>query len=78
MDDPSIYEMELVDLWAVHSQKEDRPVLRGWAKSEADANTLMDKMRSSDEEPDDRYWVEQMTEHDYNVYKAAGVLPAEA
>jgi hypothetical protein len=77
MSEEDIYDMPTVNLWAVHSTKENRPVFRGWAASEAKARDLLERMRRTDVEPDDEYWVERMTEHDFNVYKAMGIVPSE-
>ncbi len=76
-DTPEMYEMPMVSLWAVHSSREERPVLRGWAKSEGDAESLVANLKLKDEQPEDEYWVEQMTAHDFKIYQSMGIIPAE-
>jgi hypothetical protein len=70
-----IYVVEKVALWTVHSSKANQPEMRGWARSRSEAESLERALRARDREPADEYWVEQMTRHDYGVYRAMGLLP---
>ncbi len=77
MNEEHAYHPPKVDLWAVHSAKDNRPVFRGWAKTETSARELLDRLKGKDVEQEDEYWVEQMTQHDFGVYKALGIIPEE-
>jgi sugar lactone lactonase YvrE len=65
-------------LWAVHSSKNDMPMMRAWAKSEAAANERMAELQRSDATPDDSYWVTQMTPRQIEAFKGNGFIPADA
>ncbi len=65
-------------LWAIHSDKNGMPVLRAWAKSEADANAKLNEIKSSDAAPEDSYWVTQLLAHQIEALKGNGFIPGDA
>ena len=69
---------DLGHLWAVHSSKANRPIIRGWAKSEAEAIALQKKMQQNDRVPDDEYWVTQLTPSQIDSLKESGFIPKDA
>ena len=77
IDEEQAYSPPKVNLWAVHSAKDNQPVLRGWAENETSARELLGRLKGRDAVADDEYWIEQMTRHDFGVYKALGIIPEE-
>ena len=69
---------ELGHLWAVHSTKDDRPVMRAWATSEAEAKQKADELKRTDPVPDDRYWTTRLTKHQIEAFKGNGFIPPNA
>jgi hypothetical protein len=70
---------DLGHLWAVHSEKDGMPQLRGWARSEAEAQRLLEQIRADDgERRDDQYWVMQMTKKHIEHGKNTGFIPKDA
>ena len=66
-------------LWGVHSEKDGRPVFRGWAKSKNDADTVAARIRKDDgDQPDDRYFVLPLSDEDVFNFKRVGMIPADA
>jgi hypothetical protein len=77
-EEKDIYAPEESHLWAVHSSSDERPLFRGWARSESEASTLLGQLKTTDPEPEQRYWHEPITVHDLAVYRAAGLVPEDA
>lgn len=66
-------------LWSVHSETDGMPMMRAWAKSEADANTVLEELKSSDEDAaKTEYWVLQLTNGEVSQFKASGFIPDDA
>ena len=66
-------------LWAVHSEKDHRPVFRAWAASEGEAQRKLAELRAADGGgAGTDYWVVQMTRHEVAHLQQAGLLPADA
>ncbi|MFH1810409.1 MAG: hypothetical protein ABIJ09_16830 [Pseudomonadota bacterium] len=71
--------VEYANLWAIHSEKEGRPAMCGWARSEAEAAKEMERMKKADPEPGTTsYWVLRMTRHEVDQFKQTGFIPADA
>ena len=68
---------ELTGLFGIHSQKEGMPAMRGWAKSKEAAEELLEKIKASDEVPEDEYWILEMSRAEVDSHKAVGYLPAD-
>jgi hypothetical protein len=75
--DEDIYRVPKSHLWIVSSSRE-RPLMRAWARSQPEADALAAELKRNDVEPDDAYWVEPMTQRDYDLYKSMGLLPEDA
>lgn len=70
---------DFVEMWAIHSERDAQPVLRGWAASQAEATARMERLRADDPEAaKTEYWVMQLTRGELATLKQAGVIPAEA
>ncbi len=69
---------ELASFWGIHSVKQDRPVFRGWARSEQAAAAELERIKKNDPEPDDDYWIVRMTVTEVETHKAMGTIPADA
>lgn len=70
---------KFVDYWAIHSERDGRPAMVGWARSEAEATERMEALRAEDPEASQaEYWVMRMTEPELESYRLAGVIPADA
>jgi hypothetical protein len=65
-------------LWAIHSEKDGRPVLRRWAPSEDEANRVMGELKSTDATPEDGYWITRLSSHQIEALKGNGFIPANA
>jgi hypothetical protein len=66
------------NFWGVHSEKDGKPVIRAWAKSEAEANALVGKIKAGDSIPEDEYWVTPLSERSVAMFKESGFIPADA
>lgn len=64
--------------WGIHSEKDGKPVIRAWAKSEAEANALVAKIKAGDPTPEDEYWVTPLSERSVAMFKDSGFIPADA
>jgi hypothetical protein len=63
----------------VHSSKDDRPVFRDWAKSEAAALEKLEAVKRRDaHQPDDDYWVTELTENQVRDFIRVGAIPSDA
>ena len=62
-------------IWTVHSESLQRPVMRGWARTEAGAMKLLEKFRATDPEPEDEYWLAPM--HPNEIGEFAAALPSD-
>lgn len=69
---------DFANLWAVHSETENQPTLRDWARSEQEAEARLAALRAEDADVDTEYWVIRMTTHEVTTLKDAGFLPADA
>ena len=77
---------DFADFWAVHAEREGRPFLADWAKTENDAKSKMATFATEDAEaraedpelPGTEFWVMQMTESEADSFKTAGVIPDDA
>lgn len=66
-------------LWSVHSETDGMPMMRAWAKSEAEAKALLEEMKSSDEDAaKTEYWVLPLTKGEVSQFKASGFIPTDA
>jgi hypothetical protein len=64
--------------WGIHSSKHERPVFRGWAKSEQAAAAELERIKASDPEPEDEYWIVRMSAAEVEKHKAMGTMPKDA
>lgn len=71
-------EDELVGYWSIHSSKDERPMFRDWARTEAEAEAKMAALRREEADSEDEYWVIQMTASELASYKAMGQVPTDA
>jgi hypothetical protein len=65
-------------LWAVHSEKDGRPVFRTWAKSKTDADAAAARLQADDAAKEDRYFVQPLSDEDVFNFKRVGMIPADA
>lgn len=66
-------------LWSVHSETDGMPVIRAWARSEAEAKTVLEELKGSDEDAQKTtYWVLQLTNGEVSQFKASGFIPDDA
>jgi hypothetical protein len=72
-------EHNFAEAWAVHAERDGKPWMCGWAKTEADAKAELERVSKNDEQAEEtEYWVMQMTTEELESYKAAGVISADA
>lgn len=64
-------------LFGIHSMKNGCPMMRGWAEGEDEAKALLEKIKASDHEPEDRYWIMAMTDVEVDAHRASGMLPEQ-
>jgi len=69
---------EFANCWAIHSEREQRPALCGWGRTESEANEKMKSMQASDPDKSTNYWVIRMTKGEHSILKETGFLPADA
>jgi hypothetical protein len=69
---------QFAPFWGIHSEKDEQPQLRGWAKTEDEAKQKMAEIQKDDDDADTEYWVIQMTEAEADSFKTAGVIPEDA
>jgi hypothetical protein len=70
---------EFTNLWAIHSESDNQPMFRDWAKSEDEANKRLAEIKAEDgDDADDEYWVMRMVKTEVESMKEAGILPPEA
>lgn len=70
---------DLSNLWGIHSEKNQRPVFRGWARSKGEAEKRMAEIKAEDaESADDRYWITHMTKAQVAGFKGMGAIPNDA
>jgi hypothetical protein len=63
-------------VWTVHSEREGRPTLRGFAKSKADAEALLAKLKDDDADAAmTEYWVLEITAGELDDFRQFGMLP---
>ena len=61
-------------VWTIHSEIESRPMLRGFAKTRAEAETQMGELKKVDPEPE--YWLIELTWGELRDFRDHGMLPA--
>jgi len=66
------------NLWAIHSARENRPVFRDWAPSEAEAQKKLEALRDREKNhPEEEYWVARMSQDEVRSFKTSGVIPPD-
>ncbi len=63
-------------IWTVHSEFESRPMLRGFTKTKAEAETLMATLKAED--PDaakSEYWLIELSNGALEDFRNFGMLP---
>jgi hypothetical protein len=60
-------------IWTLHSEIENRPMLRGFAKTKADAEKRMKEL--SADEPDSKFWLIELTHGELQDFRDYGMLP---
>lgn len=63
-------------VWTVHSELEKRPMLRGFAKSKAEAEKMMADLKAND--PDaaqSEYWLLELSRGELEDFRHVGMLP---
>lgn len=64
-------------IWTVHSEFESRPMLRGFAKTKAEAETLMATLKSEDaDSAKSEYWLIELSNGALEDFRRFGMLPA--
>lgn len=67
---------EKCGVWTVHSEFEARPTLRGFAKTKAEAEALMETMKSKDSDAHKtKYWVLEITHGELDDFRNFAMLP---
>lgn len=61
-------------LWAIHSTKDHKPLMRGWANSKGEAEERLAQIRATDSEPEDEYWILEMTEVEADNFRLTELL----
>lgn len=61
-------------VWTVHSEFEKRPMLRGFAKTKAEAESKMSALKHDD--PESEYWLVELTWGELQDFREVGMLPA--
>jgi hypothetical protein len=64
-------------LWSVHSSKDERPVMRAWAKTKAEAERLMQDLQRQDGGREDAYWLLELDGKAIAKYQAMGMIPRD-
>lgn len=63
-------------VWSVHSETDNRPTLRGFAKTRAEAEAMMAKLKAEDADADKtEYWVYELPLGSLQDFRDAGMLP---
>jgi len=65
-------------VWTVHSEHghDKRPTLRGFAKTKAEAEALLQKLKGSDADAAmTEYWVLEITKGELDDFRHYGMLP---
>jgi hypothetical protein len=66
-------------LWSVHSETDGMPVIRAWTRSEAEAQSVLEELKASDEDAaKTQYWVLRLTHGEVEQFKASGFIPHDA
>ncbi len=65
-------------LWSVHSESDGMPMMRAWARSEDEAKTVLEELKSADDDASAEYWVLQLTHGEVAQFKASGFIPEDA
>jgi len=65
----------LTGIWTVHSEADGRPGLRGFAKSKAEAETLMAQLKLDDANAAAEYWLIELSENALEDFRDAGMVP---
>lgn len=60
-------------IWTIHSEIENRPMLRGFAKSKADADKRMKELQADDQ--DSKFWLIELTFGELQDFRDYGMLP---
>lgn len=68
----------MTNVWAIHSDTDGRPLLRGWAHGESAARQKLEEIKSGDGVQDARYWVSQLEQNQLEALKGSGILPPDA
>jgi len=72
-------EHKFADAWAIHAERDGKPWMYGWAKTEAEAKAELERVSKSDEQDEQTsYWVVQMTVDEVETYKASGLISEDA
>ena len=67
---------EKCGVWTVHSEVGKRPTLRGFAKTRADAEKLMQELKSKDSDAThSEYWVLELSKGELEDFRAFQMLP---
>lgn len=61
-------------LWAIHSTKDHKPLMRGWANSKGEAEAILTQLKASDPEPEDEYWILEMSEVEVDNFRLTELL----
>lgn len=63
-------------IWTVHSSFEDRPMLRGFARTKTDAEKLMADLQQEDADAAaTEYWLLELSKGELADFRDAGMLP---
>lgn len=62
-------------IWTVHSEADGRPGLRGFAKTKAEAETLMARLKHDDENAAAEYWLIELSNNQLEDFRDAGMVP---
>lgn len=63
-------------IWTVHSEFENRPMLRGFTKTKAEAEQLMAQLKAEDQDADkSEYWLIELSNGALEDFRRFGMLP---
>ncbi len=68
----------MTDVWAIHSDSDGRPMMRGWARGEASAKARLEEIRNGDGVKDERYWVSRLEQNQLEALQGSGLIPQNA
>lgn len=72
---PATTGSDLTGIWTVHSEADGRPGLRAFAKSKAEAESLMAQLKVDDDNAAVEYWLIELSNNQLEDFRDAGMVP---